>query len=63
MTKDIQQQIKHHSNLTLEDIHGKATCGTNKVFKIRSFPYRPAKKLEGGYKVYGSSIRNNKEAV
>jgi len=39
------------------------SCGTNKVFKIRSFPYRPAKKLEGGYKVYESSIRNNKEAV
>jgi len=39
------------------------SCGTNKVSKIKSFPYRPAKKLERGYKVYRSSTRNNKEVV
>jgi len=38
-------------------------CGTNKVSKIRIFPYRPIKKLGESYKVYGSSIRNNEEAV
>jgi len=38
-------------------------CGTNRVPKIGSFPYRPTKKLERGYEVYGSSTRNNKEGI
>jgi len=37
-------------------------CGTNGVSKIRSFHYRPTKKLGGSYKVYGGSTRNNEEA-
>jgi len=35
--------------------------GTNGVYKIRRFPYRPTKKLGGSYKVYEGSIKNNKE--
>jgi len=38
-------------------------CGTNGVSKIRSFPYKPIKKLEGSYEVYRGSTRNNEEAV
>jgi len=37
--------------------------GTNRVPKIRRFPYRPTKKLGGSYKVYGSITRNDEEAV
>jgi len=39
------------------------SCDANRVPKTRSFSYRPAKKLERGYKVYRSSIRNDEEAI
>jgi len=39
------------------------SCDTNRVSKIRRFSYRPTKKLEESYKVYGSNTRINKEAV
>jgi len=38
-------------------------CGTNGVSKIRSFPYKPAKKLGRSYEVYEDSTRNDKEVV
>jgi len=38
-------------------------CGANVVSKIRSFSYRPTKKLGGSYEVYRSNTRNDKEVV
>jgi len=38
-------------------------CSANRVYKIRSFPYKPVKKLERSYEVYEDSTRNDKEAV
>ena len=38
-------------------------CGANRIPKIGSFPYRPAKKLERDYKVYRSSTRNDEKVI
>ena len=56
MTKDIWQQAGHLLNLILEDIHERVILWYKQSF-------RDQKNSSQAYKVYGGSIRNNKEVV